>query len=65
MNTIIPQGTIEIDTSHAIITPIAISIPNSCKIGIEAEAKARKPIEVVRLVKKMTLDISTMVLIMA
>ena len=48
-----------------IITPMAISKPNSCTILMEVVIRARKPMDVVRLVKNITLDIWTIVSSMA
>ena len=52
-----PDGTTKIETNQAIMTPIEISKPNSRTILIEVVIKAKNPIEVVMLVKNMTLDI--------
>ena len=60
-----PDGTTKRDTSQAIITPMAISKPNSCTILMEVVIRARKPMDVVRLVKNITLDIWTIVSSMA
>jgi energy-coupling factor transporter ATP-binding protein EcfA2 len=57
-----PDGTTKRDTSQAIITPMAISKPNSCTILMEVVIRARKPMDVVRLVKNITLDIKTGIL---
>ena len=54
---IIPEGTTNIETNQAIMTPIEISSPNSWTILIEVVINAKNPIEVVMLVKNMTLDI--------
>ena len=42
----IPDGTIRIDATHAIITPTEISKPNSCTIFIEVVISAINPIAV-------------------
>ena len=44
---------------------MAITKPNSCTILMELVRRARKPIDVVKLVKNITLDISTIVSSMA
>ena len=54
---IIPDGTKREDTSQAIITPAEISRPNSLTISMEVVINAKNPIEVVTLVRKMTLNI--------
>ena len=54
---IIPEGTRMIETNHAIITPKAISSPNSWTILIDVVVNAINPIEVVILVKNMTLKV--------
>ena len=56
-----PDGTTKIEINQAIMTPIEISKPNSWTILIEVVIKAKNPIEVVMLVKNMTLDICDIV----
>ena len=56
-----PDGTMMIETSQAIITPRDISKPNSCTILIDVVVSAINPMDVVILVKNITFDICNIV----